>query len=85
MGDFSFGCWARHVLDSSGPFVFEVHAHQGVDYVGLFLFLLQFHCLSQRRAGGGYALRVSPAANQIDGLPPAPRTGEDEIRPEPHS
>ena len=38
MGDFVFGCWARHFVDSSGS-ILEVHAHRGVDYFSLFFFV----------------------------------------------
>ena len=41
----------------------QVYIHHGVDFVGLF-FVLN-HCLSQRRVGVGYALRVSPAVTRL--------------------
>ena len=47
-------------------FSLEGHAFHGVDSLVCFVvFLLCFRCLSQRRVGGSYALRVSPAVTRL--------------------
>ena len=45
-------------------FSLEVYAFHGVDSSS-FLILSVFHCLSQRRVGCSYALRVSPAVTRL--------------------
>jgi len=46
-------------------FSLEVHAFHGVDSFCLCCMCSLFHCLSQRRVGGSYALRVSPAVTRL--------------------
>ena len=61
--DLPFGCWARYSLDSSGSvwwFMFSMAL-----ILQVCLILSVFHCLSQRRVGCSYALRVSPAVTRL--------------------
>jgi len=47
-------------------FSLEGHAFHGVDSLVCFVVcLISFRCLSQRRVGGSYALRVSPAVTRL--------------------
>ena len=47
-------------------FSLEVHAFHGFGSFAFLLYLsVLFHCLSQRRVGGSYALRVSPAVTRL--------------------
>ena len=62
--DLPFCCW--RVICWNQLVQFGDHAFHGVDSLVCFVvFLLCFRCLSQRRVGGSYALRVSPAVTRL--------------------
>ena len=46
-------------------FILEVHAFHGFDSFVFCCISVFFHCLSQRRVGGSYALLVSPAVTRL--------------------
>ena len=46
-------------------FSLEVHAFHGFDCRCFSCISVLFHCFSQRRVGGSYALRVSPAVTRL--------------------